>query len=75
MSEWIEHDGKSMPVDGRTRVFVRLRCGEDDEITHPENPIEASFWNGDGDESEESNWVWFHEYPEWFHIIEYKIVS
>lgn len=27
---WIEHDGKGMPVDGETRVWVRFRSGIED---------------------------------------------
>jgi hypothetical protein len=29
MSEWIEHDGKGIPVDGETLVLVRFWGGEE----------------------------------------------
>lgn len=29
MSEWIDHDGKGMPVDGDTIVSIRIRSGEE----------------------------------------------
>lgn len=42
MSEWIEHDGKGMPVDGDTLVYVKFSDGDDDSKC--KRPMTASYW-------------------------------
>lgn len=42
MTEWIEHDGKGMPVDGKTKVYVKFAQGDTDE--HNRYPQTALFW-------------------------------
>lgn len=60
-SDWIENDGKGMPVPAETFVLVRLDPEADyadetfDEFK-PEFYYTAGFWNGDGS-IEESNWL------------------
>lgn len=48
-SEWIEHDGKGMPVDGDTEVEVRFPDG------FVASAVSASYWHGRTDEA--SSWV------------------
>lgn len=50
ISDWIDHDGKGMPVSGNTFVLCRFRDGvEEDEIDFLEEfEDSAEFWNGDG---------------------------
>lgn len=48
-AEWIEHDGKGMPVDGATTVFVKLRTGWIDwrhtraDYWHDEDPLSSNW--------------------------------
>lgn len=51
-SEWIEHDGKRMPVDGDVLVAVRFKDGCND---FDDSPILASRWHDD--EIGASNWI------------------
>ena len=66
MSEWIEHDGKGMPVSPDTKVIVRFRDG--DEETEDLAATAASWGAGRG-----SNWS--HEFPGGSDIVAYHIVS
>lgn len=50
-SEWIDHDGKGMPVDGDVLVAVKFKDGDEDFINFP---IRAEYWHSD---NEGSNWV------------------
>jgi hypothetical protein len=62
--DWIEHDGKGMPVGGDVRVEVRVKDGtEYDEE-------DASWW---GDGGVDSNWN--HTYPTHKDITHYRIVK
>lgn len=49
MTEWIEHDGKGMPVDAETKVIVRFRNGIEEDET---DAWDACLWEwenyGDG---------------------------
>jgi len=74
MSEWIEHDGKGMPVDGDTLVYVRFADGWEDErdaFGNDLSPDKAKVW-GSGPSS---NWVWGEQRPIHLEIVAYRIVS
>lgn len=71
MSEWIEHDGKDMPVPGDTRVIVRFRDGEQED-EGDDSP--ASYWHFNEIFTVGSNWVWCGE-PHNSNIVAYRIVS
>lgn len=73
MNEWIEHDGKSMPVDGDTLVFVRFGDGSDDEKIGRE-PIKARWWHF-WYSIADSNWVWTENRSSTSDIVAYKIVG
>lgn len=48
MSEWIEHDGKGMPVDGEILVHVRFPDGYEDTHDYQGNPLKpdrADYWS------------------------------
>ena len=61
---WIAHDGKGMPVDGNTLVWVKFDDGGDD--THNPSPKTAEWWQGGAD-----SWS-----PEaWTKIAAYRIVE
>lgn len=64
--EWIEHDGKGMPVGGDTRVEVRFRDGFEGSITN------AVYW--DDGERQYSNW-WDSSISPKVDITHYRIVS
>lgn len=60
-SEWIEHDGKGMPVDGDTIVCIRMRDGD-------ETPAS---WNTAAEE-----WIWtWGERDRTGDIIAYRVVK
>ncbi len=61
--EWIEHDGKGMPVDGDVLVHVKFAVGGSDEDCEPQT---AMWWN------HEENWI-DHQDP--FSITHYRIVK
>lgn len=44
-TDWIEHDGKSIPVDADTLVYVKFRDGK--SSVNPD-PVMASWWHGSG---------------------------
>lgn len=67
--EWIEHDGKGMPVDGHTMVHIKLGSGLCDENLKPER---ASWWHY-GDGPGESNWIADEDYLST--ITHYRIVK
>lgn len=57
MGEWIEHDGKGMPVDGESYVHVRFRDGSADEPVIPFFEADkAKYW--DDDNPLLNNWLW-----------------
>lgn len=76
MSDYIDHDGKGMPVDGDTLVFIKQAGGYCDEDNHAVG-IAAKFWHNPDEEEvpEDSNWFWPANGPTDFHIIAYKVVS
>lgn len=68
MSDWIEHDGTGMPVDGDTLVLVKFRDWDEDK-----KPTVASYWHNEN-----------HRFSNWCHaglrrhpaeIVAYRIVS
>lgn len=65
-SEWIEHDGKGMPVDGSTLVYVMFRDGAKDE-----HPSRARIWGVHGGPT--SNWE--HSEPTDWDIVAYRLHS
>ena len=67
MSEWIEHDGKGMPVDADVRVFVKTRDGWTDEDF--DEAWRAGSWGG---EDETSNWIHFGNHAE---IVAYRLAD
>lgn len=67
-SEWIEHDGKGMPVDGETVVFVKFGDGGEDWRHN-----KASFWH-DGN-PRYSFWVWNHDRPGSLEIEAYSLLE
>ncbi|HYE38263.1 hypothetical protein [Methylocaldum sp.] len=67
MSEWIEHDGKGLPVAPETKVLVRLRGG-----TETGDPDRAGWW--DDPDPTDSNWVANAGSPS-CDIVAYRIVS
>lgn len=77
MSEWIEHDGKGMPVDGETLVYAKFADGYSDN-PRLRNPIPASYWHEPlweqkGLYADSSNWVWPENGPRDSHIVAYMI--
>lgn len=72
MSEWVEHDGKSMPVPGETLVLVRHRDGVD-EAQRGYPPRRADFWLFGEEFNDMSNWS--HDLPASGDIVAYKIMS
>lgn len=64
-SDWVEHDGKGMPVDTNARVMVRFRDGAVDA-----GGLCANFWHDD--ETSCSNWVHDGSAPD---ILAYRVVS
>jgi hypothetical protein len=72
MSEWIEHDGESMPVPGETMVLVRHRDGTDEE-ERDFAPSRADYWLFGTMFNDSSNWS--HTDPCDADIVAYKIVS
>lgn len=67
-TNWIEHDGKSMPVPGDTFVYVKFRDGTDD---FGSNPWTANKWGGN---EEQSNWIHNQGKNSSSEIIAYMIV-
>lgn len=65
MSEWIEHDGKGMPVPAETRVELRFRDGDTRFGA-------AGTWDSDGDEG--TQWRFLASDPD-FDIVAYRILS
>lgn len=66
-NDWIDHDGKGMPVDGKKLVDVKFRDGKVHERT-----MTAEFWHED--EPDSSNWCFVAEPPD-AHIVAYRVVS
>lgn len=68
-SEWIEHDGKGMPVDGET--IVRVRWGDGCE-----EPLDNANWTAAAWHEPEtsSNWT-CHEYSPDVAIVAYQIAT
>lgn len=66
MSDWIEHDGKGMPVDVDATVSLLFRDGD-------VRTGRAGFWNDDGS-AECSNWVWGDAETE-IDIVAYRIAE
>jgi len=66
-TDWIEHDGKGLPVPGDTLVLVKYRNGVG---TGSRPPSRAYRW---GHGEVDSNWN--HEYPTGSDIIAYKVVE
>ncbi|MDX1222723.1 hypothetical protein GOL85_13420 [Sinorhizobium medicae] len=64
--EWIEHDGKGMPVDGETPVVLRFRDG-DMRIG------KAGHWHGCG-EGDDTQWV-FSDWDPDFDIVAYRVLE
>lgn len=62
MSEWIEHDGKGMPVDGDKLVEVRQRDGWESG-----RPVKASYWTISHD-----NWTHDHS-RQAYDIVAYRV--
>ncbi len=63
MAKWIKHDGKGMPVDGDTLVFIRQRCGfESTRVTA------AIFWKAGYD-----NWTRATKKFSGYDIIAYRV--
>ena len=71
-SEWIEHDGKGMPVDGDVLVAVRFKDGEPG---FDDSPIPASYWHNY--EALASNWIAVPDdpYDDGFTISAYRIAT
>lgn len=65
MSEWIEHDGKGMPVPGDTQVELRFRDGDTRTGT-------AGFWDDGGDDG--TQWRFLASDPD-FDIVAYRIIT
>lgn len=65
VGEWIEHDGKGMPIDPEQRAMVKFRDGKIDDV----NPAKAKFWS-----SGRHDW-WAHEGDRNRNIIAYRIVT
>lgn len=68
MSNWIEHDGKGMPVDGETLVHVRFPDGYEDTVsTEGEalQPSPANYWS--------TSWSWTNTTPLNVEIIAYRV--
>ena len=68
-SEWIEHDGKGMPVDGETIVRVRLGNGWKEPATFEH--WTAAAWH---EPATSSNWT-CHEYSPDDAIVAYQIAT
>lgn len=69
-TDWIEHDGKGMPVEGDTFVLVKTKLGKEKEPNFIGNDFDkASYW--DGDEDYENYWL--SSTPN--RITHYKIVT
>ncbi len=67
MSEWIEHDGKSVPVSPETKVLIKSRDGYETK-----NPMAASWF--DHADINLSDWRWpsMHEGNE---IVSYRVTD
>ena len=65
VGEWIEHDGKGMPIDPEQRAMVKFRDGNIDDV----NPAKAKFWS-----SGRHDW-WAHEGDRDSNIIAYCVVN
>lgn len=66
-SEWIEHDGKGMPVDSKVLVDVKFRDGAEDCYDRT-----AGFWH-DFETEDHSNWVSDQRSPCSDDIVAYRI--
>lgn len=66
-TQWIEHDGKSVPVSATTRVHVRFRDGSDDTIGVA---IPASFR---GEDEYTSNWFFGGDDITPYDIVAYRV--
>jgi hypothetical protein len=64
-ADWIEHDGKGMPIDGETKVVLLFRDGD-------MRVGRAAHWDDGGDEY--SNWVHRADDPD-FDIVSYRIIT
>lgn len=68
MSDWIEHDGKAMPVDDETLVYVRFPDGYEDTVSYEGEPLQpspANYWS--------DSWVWSRPGPLNVEIVAYRI--
>jgi hypothetical protein len=63
--DWIDHDGKGLPVDVDEKVELRFRDG-DTRVGR------AGFWHSDGDEG--TQWVFDESDPD-YDIIAYRVVQ
>lgn len=63
LSEWIEHDGKGIPVDADQPVFVKFASGwKDEHLGHSQ----ASYWE----------WEWERVGTPWpSDIVAYRVVK
>lgn len=64
---WIEHDGKGMPVDGESKVYVKCRDGWSDDIRTILLP--AKYWHNDDPELS----MWVHKESD-YDIVAYRVV-
>jgi hypothetical protein len=69
MSEWIEHDGKGIPVPANTEVEVRFRDGD------PVGTLEPKLAWTWGENSIDSNWVHHPKLPSRDDIVAYRIIT
>lgn len=63
MSEWIEHDGNGMPIDGDKKVDVKFRDGRRNLCVWPAKHWERLFEWAD------------HRVPKKDQIVAYRIIS
>lgn len=70
MSEWIEHDGKGMPVEPTVEVDVRYRDGDEDfailaRSCGPHGDGDECWWSWHGDRMTNVTHWRLHTLPEW----------
>jgi hypothetical protein len=66
VSGWIDHDGKGMPVDGKTIVDVQFRDGN---VYGPET---VGYWAGDKEDPRDY-WVFCEKMPQ-DDIVRYRVL-
>lgn len=49
VGEWIEHDGKGMPLSGDTFVLCRFNDGSEEDRCDFDFTDQASYWNDEKD--------------------------